>query len=315
MKIVFLESMTLGDVDFSPLRQFGDLEIYETNNPDQTLDRIQEADIVIVNKTPIGEREIASSPHLKLICVAATGYNNIDIPATLRHNVVATNVKGYSTESVAQHVFAHLLSVMNSIIPYQEDIAQGKWQQSPIFTLLTHPIEELKGKNLGIIGYGAIGRRVAEIAEVFGMNVLVAQRPGIEYNDDFRVPFETVLSQSDVLSIHTPLTKQTKDLITLRELKMMKPSAILINTARGGIVNENDLYHALKEHIISYAIVDVLENEPPREGHPFFDLDNILLTPHIAWTSRQAREKLLQGIVHNIKLYLQGRIDEIRLTK
>ncbi len=315
MKIVFLEAMTLGDVDLSPLREFGDLVVYQTNTPDQTADRIQDADVVIVNKTPIGEKEIISAPNLKLICVAATGYNNIDIPATLRHNVVATNVRGYSTESVAQHVFAHLLAVMNSVLDFQQDIRQGLWQKSPIFTMLTHPIEELRGKAMGIIGYGAIGRRVADLARAFGMNVLVAKRPGVEYVDDFRVPLETVLQESDVVSIHTPLTPQTRNLITMQELKMMKPTAILINTARGGIVNEMDLYNALKDRVISFAIVDVLEKEPPSGGHPFFELDNIFLTPHIAWTSRQARQKLLEGIVQNIRLFLEGRIDEIRLTK
>ncbi len=315
MKIVFLEAMTLGDVDLSPLKELGELTVYQTNTESQTIERIKDADVIIVNKTPIGKKELSAAPKLKLICVAATGYNNIDIPATFKHNVVATNVKGYSTESVAQHVFAHLLSVVNSVIPFQKDIRSGKWQQSPIFTMLTHPIEELNGKTLGIIGYGAIGRRVAELARVFGMKVLVAKRPGVEYNDDFRVSMETVITQSDVLTIHTPLTAETRDLITMRELKIMKPTAILINVARGGIVNEMDLYHALKQKIISFAIVDVLGKEPPRQGHPFFELDNILLTPHIAWTSRQAREKLLDGIVNNIRLFMEGRIDEIRLTK
>ncbi len=316
MKIVFLERATLGDdIDLSPLEEEGQLVIYQTNTPEQTAQRIKDAEIIIVNKTPIGEKELQQAEKLKLICVAATGYNNIDIEATLKYDVVATNVKGYSTESVAQYVFAHLLTVVNSVIPYQEDMRRGLWQKSPIFTMLTHPVTELKGKTMGIIGYGAIGRRVAELARAFGMKVLVARRPGVEYDDDFRMDFETVLRESDVLSIHTPLTPQTKDLITMRELKMMKPTAILINAARGGIVNENDLYHALKQKIIRFAIVDVLEKEPPREGHKFFELDNIMLTPHIAWTSREARQTLLQGIVDNIRKFKQGKIDEIRLTK
>jgi len=316
VKIVFLEAMTLGkDMDLSPLKQFGDLVVYENNKPEQTIERIKDAQIIIVNKTPIGEKEMAAARNLKLICVAATGYNNIDIQASLRYNVVVTNVKGYSTESVAQHFFAYLLSVMNSIIPYQQDISHGKWQQSPIFTMLTHPVEELKGKTLGIIGYGSIGRRVAQIANCFGMNVLVAKRPGVNYQDNFRVSMEQLLKLSDVVTIHTPLTPDTKNLITSRELSLMKSSAILINTARGGIVNERDLYYALKEGKIGFAIVDVLEKEPPKDGHPFFELDNILLTPHIAWTSRQARESLLEGIVSNIQMFLDGKIEQIRLTK
>ncbi len=313
MKIVFLESDALGnDIDLSPLRQFGELVVYPENTPDKTVERIKDADIVILNKTPIGERELQAAKNLKLICVSATGYNNIDIPATLKYNVVATNVKGYSTESVAQYVFAHLLAVYNKVIEYKKTVKN--WPKSHIFTMLDHTIFELQGKTMGIIGYGAIGRRVAQLAQAFKMRVLVAKRPGVQYQDNFRVDLETVLKQSDVLSIHTPLTDQTRNLITLRELKMMKPTAILINAARGGIVNEDDLYTALKQRIISFAIVDVLTEEPPRNGHKFFELDNIYLTPHIAWTSREARQKLFDGVLENIRKFLDGKIDEIRLT-
>ncbi len=314
MKIVFLEADALGkDIDISPLKQFGELIVYPDYRPDKTLERIKDAEILIVNKTPIGEKELQAAKNLKLICVAATGYNNIDIAATLKYNVVATNVKGYSTESVAQHVFAHLLAVMNKVFEYQQEVKN--WPNSNTFTIITHTIEELRGKTMGIIGYGNIGKRVAQLAQAFKMRVLIAKRPGVKYNDNFRVDLETVLKHSDVLSIHTPLTEQTKNLITLRELKMMKPSAILINTARGGIVNEQDLYTALKQKIISFAIVDVLTQEPPPEDHIFYELDNILLTPHIAWTSRQARQTLLNGIIENIQKFLQGKIDEIRLTR
>ena len=180
--------------------------------------------------------------------------------------------------------------------------------------MLTHPITELRGKVFGIIGYGNIGKRVAQLAQAFKMHVLIAKRPGVQYNDNFRVDLETVLKKSDVLSIHTPLTPQSKDLITLNELKLMKPSAILINAARGGVVNEQDLYTALKEKIISYAIVDVLSEEPPRKGHIFYKLDNILLTPHIAWTSKEARQALFDGIIDNIIKFLQGQIDEINIA-
>ncbi len=315
MKIVVLDAMTLGeDIDLSPLYEQGDVVLFDYTEPDKTAERIKDADIVVTNKVVINREHMEKAGNLKLICVAATGYNNIDIPATLELGIVATNVKGYSTESVAQYVFANLLFVMNSIEGYRNDIAQGQWQKSPVFTLLTHPIYELKGKTLGIIGYGNIGRRVAQIANAFGMNVLVAKRPGVDYKDDFRVDLEYLLKQSDVVSIHTPLTEETKNLITLDRLKMMKQSAILINAARGGIVNEDDLYVALKNRIISYAIVDVLSQEPPSPGCKLFELDNIVITPHIAWTSKEARQKLLDGIVDNIIKFKLGKIKEIQLT-
>ncbi len=314
MKIVFLESDALGnDIDFSPLNQFGEVVFYPENTDDKTIERIKDADIVILNKTRIGEKELQAAKNLKLICVSATGYNNIDIPATLKYNVVATNVKGYSTESVAQYVFAHLLAVVNKVLEYQNDVKN--WPQSHIFTMLTHTITELSGKTMGIIGYGAIGKRVAQLAQAFNMKVLIAKRPGVTYNDNFRVDMETVLRQSDVLSIHTPLTDQTRNMITMRELKMMKPSAILINAARGGIVNEKDLYEALKQKIISFAIVDVLTEEPPVNGNILLEAPNIYVTPHIAWTSKEARQKLFDGVLENIRKFLQGEIDQIRLTK
>ncbi len=313
MKIILLEADSIGkDIDFSPLNQFGFVTSYPTNSEHQTIERIKDADIVILNKTKISEKELEAAPNLKLICVSATGYDNIDIEACKRHNVVVANVKGYSTESVAQYVFAHLLAVYNKVIEYQNDVKH--WPKSPMFTMLTHPITELRGKVFGIIGYGNIGKRVAQLAQAFKMRVLIAKRPGVEYNDNFRVDLETVLKKSDVLSIHTPLTPQSRDLITLKELKLMKPTAILINAARGGVVNEQDLYTALKEKIISYAIVDVLSEEPPRKGHIFYKLDNILLTPHIAWTSKEARQTLFDGILDNIKKFLQGEADEINLA-
>ena len=316
MNIVMLEKASLGnDLDYSALEKEGNVTFYDYYEPELIIEQLKNADIAIVNKAKITEQVLKQLPNLKLICVSATGYNNIDIPATLKYNVVATNVKNYSTESVAQYVFAHLLAYYNKVIDFQKDIKNGLWQKSKIFTLLTHPIEELAGKTMGIIGYGHIGRRVADLAKAFGMNVLIAKRPGVEYSDNFRTDFDQVLRQSDVLSIHTPLTPQSKNLIRLEHLKMMKPTAVLINAARGGVVNEQDLYFALKNKIIAFAIVDVLEQEPPKQQHPFMELDNILLTPHIAWTSKQARQRLLNGIIENIRKFKQGKINEIRLTK
>ena len=312
MKIVVLDKSTLGnDLDFSNLHNEGEVIFYDYTLPENTAERIADADIVVTNKVVISEKELQANPKLKLICVAATGYNNIDIQAAKNHKVTVANVKNYSTESVAQHLFSHLLAVYNSVLPFNQAIKQNLWQTSKIFTMLDYEIEELSGKTLGIAGYGAIGKRVAKIAETFGMNILVAKIPGRTYNDNVHKDFEFVLKNSDVFTIHTPLTELTKNLITLRELKMMKPSAVVINLARGGIINENDLFYALSNKIISFAIVDVLTKEPPTEGNILFNAPNILLTPHIAWTSKQARRKLLDGIVGNIKKFKNGHIDEI----
>ena len=316
MKIVVLDKSTLGnDLDFSNLHKEGEVVFYDYTLPKNTAERIADADIVVTNKVVIAEKELQVNPNLKLICVAATGYNNIDVQAAKNHSVVVANVKGYSTESVAQHLFAHLLAFYNSVLPYNQAIKQNLWQSSNIFTMLDYEIEELAGKTIGIAGYGAIGKRIARIAEAFEMNVLVAKIPGRKYNDYFHKDFEFVLKKSDVFTIHTPLTKLTENLITLRELEMMKRSAVLINLARGGIVNENDLFYALSNKIISFAIVDVLTKEPPKDGNILFNAPNILLTPHIAWTSKQARRKLLAGIVGNIKKYKEGQIDEICVYK
>ncbi len=316
MKIVVLDKSTLGnDLDFSNLHNEGEVVFYDYTLPENTIERIANADIVVTNKVVIGEKELQANPNLKLICVAATGYNNIDTQAAKNYGVIVANVKNYSTESVAQHLFAYLLAVYNSVLQYNQAIKENLWQTSKIFTMLDYGIEELSGKTLGIVGYGAIGKRVAKIAETFGMNILIAKIPGRTYNDNIHKDFEFVLKNSDVFTIHTPLTELTKNLITLRELKMMKPSAVVINLARGGIINENDLFYALSNKIISFAIVDVLTKEPPTEGNILFNAPNILLTPHIAWTSKQARRKLLDGIVGNIKKFKNGQTDEICVYK
>ena len=309
MKITILDGATIGsDISLSKLEKFGEIEFYETTTSLQTVERIANSEIIITNKVVIGEQEFEVAKNLKLICVAATGYNNINIEAAKKHNVIVANVKGYSTESVAQHVFAHILTFSNSLIEFQNQIKQNYWQQSPTFTSLSFPISELSGKNLGIIGYGTIGKRVAEIGKAFGMKILISNRKIIPKNDMKRTDFKEVLQKSDYISIHCPLTKNTKDLITTNEFALMKPTAILINTARGGIVNEKDLFLALKDKVIRGAIVDVITKEPPTEGNILFNAPNILITPHIAWTSVEARQRLVKGIVENIELFLAGKI-------
>lgn len=314
MKIVILDGATLGnDLDFSELTQYGEVIFHQTTVADQTLQRVKNADIIITNKVVIGKNEITEAKNLKLICVAATGYNNIDIAQANKHNIIVTNVKGYSTESVAQQVFAYILAFYNSIFEYHSTIKSNKWQVSPTFTLLSHEIIELSGKTMGIIGYGAIGQRVAQIARAFGMNILIAKIPGRIYDDSIHCDMDFVLTNSDIISIHVPLTQNTENIIAKNELKLMKKTAILVNYARGGIVNEYDLFEALKTQKIKGAIVDVLTNEPPTENNILFDAPNIFITPHTAWTSFEARKRLLKGISDNIQTFIDGNGFKIRI--
>ncbi len=305
MNIVLLDAATLGeDLNISEIEKFGNLKVYQITKSEDTCKRIAEADIIITNKVIIGKKELEYAPKLKLICVAATGMNNIDIPEAEKHGIQVKNVKNYSTEAVAQHTISMILALQNSLLAYAAETKSGNWSISPIFTMLNHPFYELKGKKLGIIGYGSIGKRVAKIAEVFGMEILIAKRKGVKYKDNFRVDFNYILHESDIISIHTPLSEETHNLFTLNEFKQMKKSAVIINTARGGIINETDLYEALSNKIIRAAAIDVTEKEPIPANNPLLELDNVIITPHIAWTSIESRRKLLEGILANIKEFL-----------
>ncbi len=312
--IVILDSATLGsDIDFSPITSLGETTFYSTTQPSETADRIRNAEIIVTNKVFIGKEQIDAAPNLRLVCVAATGYNNIDLNALTARGIAATNVKGYSTQTVAQLVFASILNIYGSIEQYHADMREGQWQQSPTFTMLTHPIADLENKTLGIIGYGNIGRQVAKIAQAFDMKTLICALPGREYpKDENRVDFDTLLSQSDIISLHCPLTPDTQNLISEAQLKKMKPSAVLINTSRGPVVNYDHLYQALASHTIKAAAFDVYPQEPPSQ-HPIFSLSNAYITPHIAWASFEARTRLVDGIAKNIRVYLDGKIDTIRL--
>jgi len=304
MKIVLLDAATLGtDVNLSLIEKEGDLMVYQITKPEETVDRIKDVDIIITNKVVIGKSEMEQAANLKLICVAATGMNNIDLNEAEKQNVSVANVKNYSTEAVAQHTISLILALQNSLVNFNKESKSGNWSKSPIFTMLNHPFYELKGKKLGIIGYGTIGKRVAEMAKVFGMEILVGKRKGVAYDDDKRVAFDYLLKESDIITVHTPLSENTQNLFGANEFKQMKSSAIIINTARGGIINEDDLFYALKDRIIRAAAIDVTEKEPIPANHPLLGLENIIITPHIAWTSAESRKKLVDGIVDNIKGY------------
>lgn len=316
MKIVFLDVISVGDdISLERIEKEGELIKYNLTKENEIEDRIKDAEIIITNKVYIGEKEMAMAKKLKLICVAATGYNNIDMEAAKKNGIVVANVKNYSTNSVVQMVFSYILMLMTNLYNYSNDVKNGAWSKSPIFTMLKYPIQELNNKKIGIIGYGTIGKKVGKIAKSFGMNVIIAKLPGREYNDNSRLEMEELLKISDIITIHTPLTELTKKLISNKELNLMKKSAILINTARGGIVDEEALYEALKDKKIAGAAIDVLENEPPKENNKLFELENILITPHVAWASIESRKRLIEGIAENISEYKNGNENKINIWR
>ena len=312
MKIVFLDAATLGnDISLERFKKFGEVEIFQTTPPTMTAERIKDADIVVTNKVVIGEKELQDTK-VRLIVVAATGYNNIDIGAARQKDVVVSNVRGYSTESVVQHTFAMLFYLLHHLRYYDDYVKSGEYVKSNIFTHLGKPFYQLNTRIWGIIGLGTIGREVAKRASLFAREVIYFSTTGIERKEEFRrVSLGELLTTSSVISIHAPLNERTRNLITYRHLKMMKREAILLNLGRGGIVNEEDLARAIDEGLICCAGIDVLTREPPSPDHPLLRVknkDRILITPHIAWTSLEAREKLVSEIARIIDGFLQGKI-------
>ncbi len=307
--IVFLDRNTSDrdDIDFSAFEELGDVTYHGRTTPGETAERLCDASIALTNKVVIGKAEMAAAQNLKLIQVVATGVNNVDLEAAKELGLAVCNVSGYSTEAVAQHVFACLLNLVTNVDRFAAE--PKKWAESPIFTRLDYPVEELSGKTFGIIGLGSIGQAVARIASAFGMNVIAYQREGSSSSGDFpRLSPSDFFSQSDVVSLHCPLTENTHHLISRETLGMMKRTAILINTGRGDLVSEPDLVEALEEGTIRAAAVDVLTPEPPSVDHPFLaaDLPNLFITPHTAWSAREARQRLIDEIVTNIESFRDG---------
>ena len=313
MKVVILDAKTLGDdIDLSIFEQFGDLEVYPTTTPAQLYERIEDADIIITNKVVIDKDVINAARNLKLICVAATGYNNVDVAYAKEKGIAVTNVAGYSTESVVQTTFGMLFYLLMHLRYYDDYVKSGRYAYSDTFTHLGRPFWEINGKRWGIIGLGTIGRRVAQIAESFGCDVIYYSTSGIEREEKYpRYPLEELLRTSDIVSIHAPLNEKTKNLITIKELGTMKDTAILLNLGRGGIVNEKDLAIALDSDLIGGAGLDVLEKEPIDPDNPLLKIKNkekLLITPHIAWTSIEARKRLVNEIVENIRAFINGAV-------
>ncbi len=320
MQGVFLDRDTLdpGDMDFSPLdAALPDWRSYGNSTPAQVAERLQGVQVAISNKVTIDAATLAACPDLKLICISATGTNNVDLAAAKQQGVTVCNVRAYATPSVVQHTFALMLSLSIQLGKYRRAVMKGEWQRHPHFCMLDYPIQELAGKTLGIVGYGELGKNVARVATAFGMQVLISQRPGttplprpqeVGKPKADRLPLNKLLSEVDILTLHCPLTQATENLIGAAELALMKPSALLINTARGGIVNEQALADALRDHVIAGAGIDVLTEEPPTDGNPLLadDIPNLILTPHIAWASRESRQRLLAEVAANIQAFEAG---------
>jgi lactate dehydrogenase-like 2-hydroxyacid dehydrogenase len=309
--IVFLDADTLGEVTgFYQLTKQGNLTVYASTLPQQRIERILGREIVITNKVIIDREVMEACPTLKLICIAATGKNNIDLACAEEKGIQVKNVAGYSTESVVQHTFAMLFYLGSHLPYYDQYVKNGDYARNNLFTHLGKPFSELAGKNYGIIGLGTIGKRIAEVASAFGARIQYYSTTGKNVNTGYTsVSLDQLLQSSDVISIHCPLTEATHNLIGYDRLCRMKKEAILINAGRGGIVNEAALAQALDEGRIAAAALDVLDKEPPAITNPLFSIkqpEKLLITPHIAWASRESRERLMEGIIQNISEYLRG---------
>lgn len=306
MKIILLDTLTFGNSDLSAFDALGEVTNYETTKNEQTLERIKDADVIVTNKVVVTSEMMSECSNLKLICIAATGMNNVDLDAAKEKNILVKNVAGYSTDSVIQHTFSMLFYMMGHSRYYDEYVKDGSWQKSEVFTHVAKPFFELKGKKWGIIGLGEIGRGVAKIATAFGAEVSYYSTSGKNDNSEYkRETISNLLEQSDVISIHAPLNADTKDLIAHSELLMMKDGATLLNLGRGGIVSEEALSYILDAKPI-YVGLDVLEKEPMQKDHALSKIkaqDRLYITPHIAWTSVEARAKLISSIIDNIKQY------------
>lgn len=311
-KIVILDGKTLGQVDLAKLKEFGTLDYYETTKPEEVKERIKDANIILTNKVVLNGDNLSVATDLELICETATGFNNIDVVYAKEKGIAVTNVAGYSTTTVVQHTFATALALMEKIGYYDNYVKSGEYTKSGLFTSLHKPFNELDGKTWGIVGLGNIGRRVAKVVDAFGAKVVYFSTSGRNATDDYtRVSFDELLETCDVISIHAPLNENTEGLFNYEAFTKMKKNSILVNMGRGPIVVEADLARALNEECIAGAALDVFAFEPLKEDNPLLkinELDRLILTPHIAWASIEARERLFDGIIANIKAFYNGEI-------
>lgn len=304
MKIVFLDAATMGDVSFEPFERLGDFTAYPVSTPEEAKERVKDVDVLMINKVLVNKELIDSAPCLKFICIAATGVNNIDVDYAASKGIPVRNVAGYSTDSVAQSTFMHILSLIGGGPYFDNSVKSGSYSRSGMFTDPNWNWWELAGKTIGIIGLGNIGMKVAKIAEAFGMKVCYFSTSGTGHCHDYpSLPLEELLAQSDIVSIHAPLNDRTLNLIGARELALMKPHAYLINMGRGAIVIEEDLAKAVDEGVIAGAGIDVFVREPIPEDHPYLKMkhpERMRLAPHVAWAATEARKRLIDIMAENI---------------
>jgi len=304
MRIVLLDALTFGETDLTAFDAFGDVEVYQTTSAEEVQTRIANCDVIVTNKVLINAEHMSATPSLKLICIAATGMNNVDLNAAKEKNIEVKNVAGYSTDSVIQHTFSILFYLLGHSRYYDEVVKDGSYSRSPIFTDVSQPFFEIKGKKWGIIGLGSIGRGVANIATAFGAEVLYYSTSGVNRTEDFqRASLDDMLESCDIISIHAPLNEKTDNLLDYKELARCKDGATILNLGRGGIINEDAVAKIIDEKNLFFGL-DVLTKEPMRENHPLLSVkkrDNLYITPHIAWTSVEARDTLIASVIDNIR--------------
>lgn len=305
--IVFLERDTFNVSFRKPAFDHEWVEFGETT-PGEVVQRLGQATIAICNKVSLRGEALAQLPNLRLIAVAATGVDNVDLAFCRNHNIAVCNTRGYAANSLPEHALMLMLALRRNLVAYRNDVRNGRWHEARQFCLLDHPIADLKGSTLGIVGFGTLGKSMAELGRAIGMDVIVAERKNAATVREGRVAFGELLERSDVISLHCPLTEETKNLISAGELGQMKCDAILINTARGGLIDDHALLAALQDGRIAGAGIDVLRNEPPREGNPLLEVDlpNLIVTPHNAWASRQSMQTLADQLIDNLEAFVRG---------
>lgn len=310
MRIVFLDRSTIGPAVKITKPSFGHEWVdYDRTNPDQVVERLQGADIAVSNKVPIGRAEIEALPDLKMIAIPATGYDRFDIDTCRERNIVVSNVRGYAVNTVPEHTFALILALRRGIVGFRQDVIDGKWQEADQFCFFTHQINDLAGSTIGIMGEGALGQSVARLAQAFGMEVLFAAHKGVEGLGPLYTPWDEVLERADVISLHAPLTPATKNMIARPEFEKMKRRPLLINCARGGLVDEADLVSALDDGLIAGVGFDCLTTEPPLPNNPLLRVlhrPNVIVTPHTAWASDEAMQTLWDQVVEHLENFAAG---------
>ncbi len=306
-RIVFLERNTI-QADFRRPHFDHEWIEYPETAANQVVERVRDATLIISNKLSLGEPQLSHAPQLRLIAIAATGSDCVDLNYCRARGIAVCNVRGYAANAVPEHVLMMMLALRRNLLAYRADVQRGLWNQSKQFCLLTHELHDIHHSTLGVIGYGAIGKSMAQLGEAVGMRVLISERKDADKLREGRTSFADTLRQSDVVTLHCPLTETTRDLIGGREFQLMKPTALLINTARGALINDSALIQALRNGVIAGAGLDVLREEPPRDGSPLLDLNlpNLIITPHVAWASREAVQILADQVIENIEGFVAG---------